>query len=327
MLYNLTEELIKRNHKIALFASGDSKTSAKLVAPIEKGIWLQRDLRSPHAAIIKLLKLLKEQIYNFDIIHNHFSFFPFPLLFCDRIPPMLNTIHRPLDANYSESIRLFPQIYNCALSYDAKEDAESQGVPVIDVVYNGIDPMLYDFNLQTGDYFVYLGRINKEKGITNAIQAAKEAGEKLIIAGNIVGAEEWNYFMYTVQPALNEAGINFIGQVDFKEKVRILKGAKALLFPIERREPFGLVMIEAMACGTPVIAFRRGSVPEIVVDKKTGFIVDNVNEMAKAVGKIDTIKREDCRIYVEKKFTIEKMIDNYEKAFLRIIQKNKNKLL
>jgi len=319
MLYNLVEELVKRNYDITLFASGDSKTSAKLVAPIEKGIWLQKELRSPHAAVVKLLKMLKERVSEFDLIHNHFGFFPFPLVFCENLPPMLNTVHRPLDPVYAESIRLFPQIYNCTLSQDAKKDAENQGISVIDVVPNGINPELYEFNPQKGDYFIYLGRINKEKGVLNAIQAAKQAGEKLIVAGNIVGAEEWNYFMHTVQPALNEDGINFVGQVDFKEKVRLLKNAKALLFPIERKEPFGLVMIEAMACGTPVIAFRRGSVPEIVEHKKTGFIVENRDEMVGAMKKISEINPQNCRKLVEQKFNLDLMVNRYEKIYEKII--------
>ncbi|MFH1956413.1 MAG: glycosyltransferase, partial [Patescibacteria group bacterium] len=144
-------------------------------------------------------------------------------------------------------------------------------------------------------------------------------GVKLLVAGNIVGGDEWNYFFHEVQPLLNQENINFVGQLDFNEKVRLLGGAKALLFPIDRREPFGLVMIESMACGTPVIAYQRGSVPEVIKDKETGFIVDNKNEMTEAIKKIGTIKRKDCRVHVEQNFTLKQMVDKYEEIYKKII--------
>jgi len=318
MLSNLVEELVKRNYDVTLFASGDSRTTAKLVSPIEKALWLQRDLRSPHAAIVKLLKLIKERLSEFDLIHSHFNFFTFPLTFCEKLPPMLNTIHRPIDSLYAQAMRLFPKIYFCALSENAKQSAEKQGIPIIDVVPNGINPKLYEFNTKPEDYFLYLGRLNKEKGVITALEVAKCAKEKLVVAGNIVGADEWTYFMQEVQPRLNEAGVNFVGQADFKEKIKLLKNAKALLFPIDRREPFGLVMIEAMACGTPVIAFRQGSVPEVVEHKKTGFVVDTKEEMIEAINKIQIINRKVCRELVEKKFTLKYMVDKYEKIYSKI---------
>jgi len=146
-----------------------------------------------------------------------------------------------------------------------------------------------------------------------------DAGVKLLVAGNMVGGEEWNYFLHEVQPLLNEENINFVGQLDFKEKVRLLGGAKALLFPIDRREPFGLVMIESMACGAPVIAYRRGSVPEVIEDKKTGFIVDGREEIVDAIKKINLIKRKDCRARVEHNFTLEQMVDKYEEIYKKLV--------
>lgn len=320
MLDNLVEELAKRNYEVTLFASGDSKTKARLISPIKQALWLQRGLKNPHAAIIKLLKLVKEQASSFDLIHNHFNFFMFPLTFCDGLPPILTTIHRPLNGLYAEAIKLFPQIHFCAISQDAKQSAEKQGIPIIDVVPNGINPELYQFNAKPKDYLLYLGRLNKEKGVVTALEIAKKAKQKIIVAGNIVGAEEWTHFMQNVQPRLNEEGVSFLGQVDFKEKVKVFKNAKALLFPIDRREPFGLVMIEAMACGTPVIAFRKGSVSEVVEHGKTGFIVDTEKEMIEAIGKISFIKRAACRRLVEEKFNLNLMVNRYEKLYEKILK-------
>ena len=318
MLSLLTEELVARNYDVTLFASGDSRTSAKLIPLIEKAILLQKSLRSPHAYIINALEKVYRSRESFDLFHNHFDFFMFPLGLLETIP-ILTTLHRPLDPASTQAYKIYSKIKFCAISHDQRQSAEENGIPIIDVVYNGIDLKRYIFQETAGDYFVYLGRLNKEKGVVDAINIAKEAGVKLIIAGNIVGGDEWNYFLHEVQPLLNEENINFVGQLDFNAKVELLGGAKALLFPIERREPFGLVMIEAMACGTPVIAYRRGSVPEVVKDKKTGFIVETKQEMVESIKKIDTIKRKDCRVHVEQNFTLKQMVDKYEEIYKKLI--------
>jgi len=318
MLSFLTEELIARNYDITLFASGDSKTSAKLIPLTEKGIWLQKDLRSPHAYINTALEKIYRQRTSIDLFHNHFDFFLFPLSLLETVP-ILTTLHRPLDPVTISAYKAYRKIKFCAISNDQRRSAEENNIPIIDVVYNGIDVDKYTFREEPNDYFIFLSRLNKEKGIIDAINVSKAAGVRLVVAGNIVGADEWNYFLHEVQPLLNEENVNFVGQVDFNEKVRLLGGARALLFPINRREPFGLVMIEAMACGTPVIAYRKGSVPEVVKDKKTGFIVSNEKEMAQAVKKISSINRKDCRNHVEQNFTLKQMVDKYEEIYKKLI--------
>lgn len=322
MLANLIEKLSERNRDVTLFASGDSVTKAKLVSPIEKAILLQKGLRSPHASIVKMMKMIKERKTDFDIIHNHFNFFMFPLLLDKDVPPFLTTIHRPIDDSYADVIKNFPGGYFCAISQDAKQSAKEQGIEILDVVYNGIDVDKYEFNDTPEDYVLYLGRLNQEKGVVTALRVAKEAGKKIIVAGNMIGGEEWNYFLNEVQPYLNEEGVNFVGQADFARKIKLMKNAKALLFPIDRREPFGLVMAEAMACGTPVIAFNKGSVPEVVVNGKTGFIVENENEMVAAIGNISSINRLECRKHVEKNFTLDIMTDHYEDVYKKILNKS-----
>jgi len=318
MLSFLTEELVARNYDITLFASGDSETSAKLISLTEKAIWLQKGLRSPHAYISAALEKIYRHRNSFDLFHNHFDFFMFPLCLSETAP-ILTTLHRPIDSTSAQAYKAYDKIKFCAISEDQRQSVEENGIPTLGVVHNGIIPERYVFRETPDDYFMYLGRINKEKGIVNAIVAARDAGVKLLVAGNMVGGEEWNYFLHEVQPLLNEENINFIGHLDFKEKVRLFGGAKALLFPIDRREPFGLVMIEAMACGTPVIAYRRGSVPEVIKDKKTGFIVDNKEEMVEAIKKIDIIKRIDCRARVEQNFTLKQMVDKYEKIYKKLV--------
>ena len=318
MLSLLIEELVKRHHEVTLFASGDSVTSAQLVPITEKAVWLQKGLRSPHAYIDIALKKIEKRREQFDLFHNHFDFFMFPLCL-SKVAPILTTLHRPIDPVAAEVYREYNEMNFCAISEDQKKSAEENGIRVSGVVYNGINPEEYTFRETPDDYFMYLGRINKEKGIKDAIDAAKIAGVKLLVAGNIVGGDEWNYFLHEIQPRFNEENVNFVGQIDFKEKVRLLGGAKALLFPIDRREPFGLVMIEAMACGTPVIAYRRGSVPEVIKDGETGFIVENKEEMADAMKHIETIKRKNCRTHVEKNFTVQKMVDAYEEIYKKLI--------
>ena len=318
MLFELTEELIKRGDDITLFASGDSKTSAKFVPVTEKAIWLDRELKNPHAPVMRMLKEIFDRFYEFDILHNHFNFFMFPLSLRLDCPRFLTTVHRPVDKHYAEAMKSYHKIKYVAISEDHKRSMEAFGVPVCDVIYNGIDPARYEFNDSPGDYLLYLSRLNREKGVLTAIEVAKAAEQKLIIAGNSAGNAEWSFFLHEIQPHLHDDNISFRGQVNFQEKVELLKNAKALLFPIDRQEPFGLVMIEAMACGTPVIGFRKGSVPEVIEHGKTGFVVGTPEEMIKAIGQLSGINRKICRKAVEEKFSLKQMVDKYEKIYERL---------
>jgi glycosyltransferase involved in cell wall biosynthesis len=325
MLHNLVEELKNRGHEVILYASGDSKVSVGLKSVIDQGLWLQKNVKNPHSAVVRMVNMIRDDLRYFDLIHNHFNFFMFPLLNEKNCPPMLTTIHNPIDPSLAETIKQFPPTNFCVLSKDEEASAREFDIPTVGVVPNGINHELYSFNPRMGDYLLYLGRLNREKGIKTALEIAKKTNQKLVIAGNIVGAEEWTYFMHEVQPQLNDENVKFFGQVDFPEKVKLLSNAKALLFPIDRREPFGLVMIEALACGTPVIAFRKGSVPEIVEHGKTGYIVDTQEEMCEVIPKIGFINREHCRRVVEEKYTIKHMVDKYEEIYAQIV-KNKEKI-
>lgn len=320
MLSELTESLVRRGQDVTLIASGDSATSAKLIPVVERGIWSQKDNRNPHAPIIRMLKVLFDRFYEFDLLHNHFNFFPLPLTLRIDAPVFLTTVHRPIDEEYAKTMLAYPKSRYCAISQDHKKSMEEFGIPVADVIYNGLDVNTYEFNDTPEDYVVYLGRLNKEKGVITAIEAAQAAGQNIVVAGNVVGNYEWLYFLHEVQPLLNsEDHTRFRGEVTFKDKVNLLKNAKALLFPIDRREPFGLVMIEAMACGTPVIAFNRGSVPEVVEHGKTGFVVNTKEEMVSAMKNINQIERQACRKRVEENFGLEQMVDKYEQLYERLL--------
>src|SRR3989344_2561256 len=315
MLSELTEELVKQEYDITLFASGDSKTSARFIPVTEKALWLDHELKNPHASVMRMLKEVFDRFYEFDILHNHFNFFMFPLSLRLDCPQFLTTVHRPVDKQYAEAMKTYHKIKYIAISEDHKKSMEDFGVPVLDMIYYGTDCTRYEFNDSPGDYLLYLSRLNKEKGVLTAIEVAKAAGQKLIIAGNSAGSAEWSFFLHELQPVINQEHISFRGQVNFQEKIELFKNAKALLFPIDRREPFGFVMTEAMACGTPGIGFRKGSVPEIVEHGKNGFVVDTPGEMIGAIKNIAMIDRRECRKTVEEKFTLKQMVDKYEKIY------------
>lgn len=321
MLSTLTEELVRRGHEVTLFASGDSFTGAKLVPVVKKALWRARDVRNPHAPIIQLIKEVYDRRGEFDIIHNHFNFFPFPLSLHKDLPPILTTVHRPIDEYYADVMRAYSEMKYCAISEDHRQSIESFNIPVVGTIPNGVDPERYEYNEKPEDYLLYIGRLNSQKGVVDAIDVAKKMGERLLVAGNSAGMEEQLFFMRELEPLLNDDLISFRGQVNFPDKVSLFKNAKALLFPIHRREPFGLVMIEAMACGTPVIAYRSGSVPEVIEHGRTGFIVDSKEEMMEAVKHLSSIKRSACRQAVEDKFTLQTMADRYEELYAKLLQK------
>lgn len=324
----LTEELVKRRHEVTLYASGDSKTSARLVAvtphclnfdPCKKIKW---DRTYDYALISKLCQAAKK----YDIIHSHLgtemAYFA-PLI----DTPVVTTLHDPLDQRPQDRILpLFAKTqYYVSISNDQRKPLPN--LNYIATVYHGTDIKSLKFRKEKGEYLAFLGRIGLAKGTDIAIRVARKAREKLIIAGFIHRNEENMRFWFDrIEPALRFDGISYIGPITHKQKSDFLRNAKALIFPTRPvwREPFGLVMIESMACGTPVIAFNYNSSPEIVVHGKTGFLVETEEEMVEAVRKIDQINREDCRKHVEKNFTIEKMVDNYEKVYKKILGKQKH---
>lgn len=319
---NLTEELKKRGHQVTLFATGDSQTSAKLVSVFPRALYRDKipwtDALRPLMHVSELFR----QADCFDIIHNHFNYYG--LMFSDFIKtPMVTTYHG--DFETAEKIPeklLFLRHYRHAnfisISKSQQTFAKTK-LNFIGNVYNGINVKQFEFNQKPDNYLAWLGRITEKKGILEAIAVAKKLKIKLLIGAKIDIVDQ-EFFNSRVKKLINGKNIVYLGEINHPQKVRLLKNALALLNPIKWNEPFGLVMPEAMACGTPVVAFNAGAAPEIIQDKKTGFIVKNTQEMVNAVKKIDSIKRAACRERVEKYFSAEKMTTDYEKTYYRLLK-------
>lgn len=268
---------------------------------------------------LKLARDMFEQAKRgkFDLLYFHHPEVALP--FIKKYPEVrvAYTLHDPIYDWYKEVLDLYMTPNQHCISISDSQRKPAPELPYAATVYNGIDTEQFPFSENEGDYLIFAGRIVPEKGLKEAVEVARKSEEKLIIAGPIFPGTQ-RYFDRYVKPYLNDS-IQYVGYIDRDKMQDYYKRAKALLMPIQWEEPFGLTMIEAMACGTPVIALRRGSVPEIIEDGKTGFITDNVNEMVLAVKELYRINRKDCRDHVCKYFTIDIMVKNYEETFKKIL--------
>ena len=230
--------------------------------------------------------------------------------------PVLYTLHDYLDEKRRQAMEMHTSGNQHFISISNSQRRDAPDLAYADTVYNGINIINFEYSDSAEDYLMFAGRIVPEKGVKEAVQVALLTGKRLIITGQVPPTSQW-YFDEHVKPHLSDK-ILFLGLIDKEQLAKYYQKAQALLMPIQWEEPFGLTMAEAMSCGTPVIAFRRGSVAEVLIDGKTGFIVDNTHEMVEAVAKIDSISRSACRTHVEKNFTIDHMLDGYEKALEQI---------
>lgn len=310
----LTEELVRQGHEVTLFASGDSVTQARLISTIDHT--QREDYRRPEWLMYHMIEL--DQVLaladTFDVIHFHTDFLHFPLTRALHVPHV-TTLHGRLDL--PELVPLYRHFSHVPLV----SISESQRAPLAQVnwqatVYHGVPSTLYAFQPEVGQYFVFIGRISPEKRVDRAIEIALRCEIPLYIAAKIDPADE-AYFTQAIQPLLDHPLIHFIGEIGESEKCDLLGHARALLFPIDWPEPFGLVLIEAFACGTPVVAYRHGSVPEIMEDGVTGFIVDNQDEAIQAAQRIGTIDRKRCHAVFERRFTAARMAESYLRAYRR----------
>ena len=313
----LTEELVRRGHDVTLFASGDSVTSARLVAVTERALRLDITSRELLAAeTIRQLDLVFANAGDFDLIHCHVDYLAYP--FCRLVStPTLHTVHGRLDLPYLEPVyRQFRHVPLVSISDAQRKPLAHLHLTWAGTVHHGLAPERFRFSPEPGDYLAFLGRLAPEKQPDVAIEIARRAGVPLRIAAKIDAADR-EYFERVVAPLLDDPLVEFIGEIGDADKSAFLGGARALLFPIDWPEPFGLVMIEAMACGTPVIARPCGSVPEVLRPGVTGFIADSVSDLVDAVKRIDTIDRARCRREFEERFSVGRMVDDYEALYQR----------
>ncbi len=312
----LTEELVAQGHEVTLFASGDSQTSARLISACPEALRLARSPMDELAAQVLQLEQLTREADQFDVIHNHADYLPFPSL-RRHARASLSTPHGRVDGRHWGLLtEQFPELCLSSISYAQRRPLA--GANWIGTVYHGIPADRHPFRERHGDYLVFLGRISPEKRPDRAIQIARRAGMPLRIAAK-VGSADAEYFEQCIRPMLADPLVEFVGEVDERAKDELLGNAHALLFPIDWPEPFGLAMIEAMACGTPVIGYRHGSVPEIVEDGVNGFVVDDIAAAVHAVERVVKLKRRDCRAVFDQRFTARRMAADYLELYGELV--------
>jgi glycosyltransferase involved in cell wall biosynthesis len=310
----LTEELVAQGHDVTLFASGDSHTSGKLDAGWPRALRLDGSVRDPNALHMEMLERVRQKCDDdeFDILHFHLDYYPFSL-FSRQPTPFLTTLHGRLDLPEHQPVfTTFSKAPVISIS-----NAQRRPVPqanFVKTIYHGLPENLLTPRPITPSYLAVLGRIAPEKGVDRAIKIAIRAGIPLKIAAKIDRADE-DYYEQVVRPLMDHPLVEYIGEIGDREKPEFLSGAYGLLLPIDWPEPFGLVMIEAMACGTPVIAYNRGSVPEIIDEALTGFIVEDETSAVAAVGRLASMDRAAVRRQFEARFTARRMALDYVAAY------------
>jgi glycosyltransferase involved in cell wall biosynthesis len=312
----LTDALVELGHDVTLFASGDSQTKAKLAAIWPRALRLDPDIKDFYAPTFMELETVARRASEFDVIHAHLDYFGYPLL--RRLDvASVTTLHGRLDLPELQPLyALYGDIPVVSIS-DSQRGPLPQANYVATVLH-GLPRDLLRQGPGTGGYVAFLGRISPEKAPDAAIRIAAKAGMKIKMAAKVDKVDE-EYFKSTVEPLLPGGDIEFIGEIGEHQKSEFLGNAAALVFPIAWREPFGLVMIEAMACGTPVIAFNNGSVPEVLEDGLTGFIVDDEAQAIEALGKIGTLDRGRIRAEFDRRFTAHHMAENYLRLYRRLV--------
>jgi glycosyltransferase involved in cell wall biosynthesis len=318
VVYWLVEELVRQGHDVTLFASGDSVTSAaRLVAPCRTALRLDPEVKEPLAHHYIMLDQVFDEAESFDVIHFHIGYLHFPLARrCGAA--QITTVHGRLDiSDLVPLYKRFREMPLVSISDDQRRYLSWANWQA--TVHHGLPLNLYSCNEAKGDYLACLGRISSEKRLDRAIEIATRAGMKLKIAAKIDAADR-EYFQEVIEPLLDNPLVECIGEIIDEEKQEFLGNAYALLFPIDWPEPFGLVLIEAMACGTPVVAFGRGSVPELVEDGITGFVVDNVDQAVAALPKLQRFDRNRCRQAFEQRFSVTRMTEDYLQIYRRVIE-------
>jgi glycosyltransferase involved in cell wall biosynthesis len=312
----LTEELVRQGHEVTLFASGDSVTSARLVSITAQALRLNPTCIDPIVHHTLMIEKVAQMASQFDVIHFHIDYFHFPVsrrsAYCH-----VTTLHGRLDI--PDLVPLYREFSDMpVVSISNAQRTPTPFANWIGTVYHGLPEGLYEFHPAPGEYLVFLGRISPEKRVDRAIDIARQAGLPLKIAAKVDKADR-EYFESQIKPLLSQSHVEFVGEIGEAQKNELLGNAVALLFPIDWPEPFGLAMIESMACGTPVIAFRGGSVEEVMVPPRSGFICTTVAEAIEAVRQVESVDRVDCRRVFEERYTVARMAQDYLDLYERLI--------
>jgi glycosyltransferase involved in cell wall biosynthesis len=310
----LTEELVRLGHEVTLFASGDSVTKARLIPACSEALWRKKNSRETLPHHVHLMDLVFQDASRFDVIHFHCDYIQFALLDhypCRSVTTLHGLLHTP---DLKPLLSAHPDTPLVSVSDNQRSPMPEANWQA--TVYHGLPRDLHTYSAKSGQYLAFLGRMSPEKGVDRAIEIAQRAQVELRIAAKIY-PEERVYFEEKIVPLLRRARrwVEFIGEIGGAEKDEFLGSARALLFPIDWAEPFGLVMIEALACGTPVIGWRNGSVPELITDGCTGFVVGSLEEAIRAVDRIGGLSRQTCRAEFERRFDAARMAEDYAQVY------------
>jgi glycosyltransferase involved in cell wall biosynthesis len=309
----VSDELVRRGHEVTLFASGDSITTAKLQSVHEQALRLDKRIKEANIYEQMMLTNVYQQANEFDIIHSHVGCAALPFTPFVKTP----TVHTTHGIFTPDNEKIFRQFaWEPYISISEAQREPRLGLNYIHTVYNGIDTSVYDFQAEPDSppYLAFVGRLSPEKGPLNAMKIAKATGMPLKMAGKLDVVDQ-DYYTQELAPMIDGEQIQYLGEVSHEEKVKLLAGASVTLFPITWREPFGLVMIESMATGTPVIGTGMGSVPEVIDHGKTGFVCHTLEKMIEAVPEAMKLNRQACRDYVVEQFSVNSMVNEYEKAY------------
>jgi glycosyltransferase involved in cell wall biosynthesis len=318
VVYSLTEELVAMGHDVTLFASGDSITSAKLAPMKEQALRLDPTVKDPIAAHYRMVELIYRRKDEFDVLHFHIDYFPLSL-FSRQNVPFLTTIHGRLDvAEFIETFGTFRDAPFVSISNNQRKPIPH--LNWVRTVLHGMPANLLTPQPVKQEYAAFLGRISPEKGVDKAIRIAGRVGMKLKIAAKVDNADK-EYYDTQIKPLIQaNPFVEFIGEINDQQKPAFLSGAHALIFPIDWPEPFGLVMIEAMACGTPVIAYRSGSVPEVIDDGVSGFIVSDEDAAVAATKRVHQLDRATVRATFDRRWTARRMAEDYVDVYQELAQ-------
>ncbi len=324
VVYTLTEELVKRGHEVTLFASGDSITSAKLISVCPKALREVKvdNMYGANAWNLLNIGLTYKNQDKFDVIHDHINGLSLPTANLSETPVVM-TMHGAFNINDKKLFQSLGQKVN----FVSISNSQQESLPDINwagTVYHGMDMADYPFSEEHDGYLLFVGRITRDKGVHLAIETAQFLNLPLIIAAKLEEASptDVQYFEEKIKPKLS-ADIRWIGEVNEFERNKLMSRALCVLHPTLWKEPFGLVLIEALGCGTPVVAIGNGSIPEIIQNGRVGFVVKDLEQMVAAVANIHKISRQECRNYVLENFSVEKMVDGYEEIYKKILAKKK----